>query len=458
MIDAAVNPGARRPAKATPLRIGLFGLFGSGNFGNDASLAAMIELVRRAHPDARLVCFCDAPERIRQRMAIEAVPIRPLNLARGGRLGRSLLALLGAIPHLFRAIFYTRKIDALIVPGTGILDDFGCGPNGMPLDIFIWSLAARLARTPFWLISIGAGPIVHPLSRQLMVWAAKLARHRSYRDAISKLFLAEAGVDTRNDLICPDLAFDLARPIAAKATTSERLTVGVGVMDYWGWGAPERGVANHGNYQNGLSHFCVWLLERGYHIRLLPGDDADQAAIQALGLLLKRRLSDPTLMRNVVAEPAHDLNDVMSQMAATDIVVATRFHNVVCALKMGKPTLSLSYAQKNAALLDDAGLGSYVHDVESFDVDAFKAQFQSLVHERKLLATRIAAFLALTRVRLGEQEQLLHARLAPSLRSPPSINGRQGIAAKPAATVLEHDPYRGSSGCVGESYLRTPQP
>ena len=346
MTDTASAANARRSSSEEPLRIGLFGLFGSGNYGNDGSLAAMIGLVRRAHPDARLICFCDGPQRIARRFAIDAVAIRLLKLNRGGRIVSGLLALLGTALNMLRATAYARKVDALIVPGTGILDDFGCGPAGVPLDLFVWSLAARLTRTPFWFVSIGAGPIVHPLSRRLMVGAAKLARYRSYRDANSKRFLSEAGVDTRGDLVFPDLAFDLGQSAPAATTKQKPLTVAVGVMNYWGWSTPERGSAVHSRYQDRLSQFCVWLLEQGYHIRLLPGDDADLGAIRALEALLKLRLSDPTLMHNVLAEPLRDLSDVMARMAETDIVIATRFHNIVCALKMGKPTLSLSYAEE----------------------------------------------------------------------------------------------------------------
>ena len=49
----------------------------------------------------------------------------------------------------------------------------------------------------------------------------------------------------------------------------------------------------------------------------------------------------------------------MHQMAETRIVVATRFHNVVCALKMKKPTISIGYASKNDVLLAEMGLAEF---------------------------------------------------------------------------------------------------
>ncbi len=33
-------------------------------------------------------------------------------------------------------------------------------------------------------------------------------------------------------------------------------------------------------------------------------------------------------------------------MIDTDIIVASRFHNVVCALKLSKPTISIGYEAK----------------------------------------------------------------------------------------------------------------
>jgi polysaccharide pyruvyl transferase WcaK-like protein len=413
--------GARPPVAPTAAghvspahrpRIGLFGLFGSGNFGSDGSLKAMIGLVRRACADARLICICNGPERVQARFGIEAIAIKRAR-ATTSRFVRRLRTALAVGPNTLRAIAYLWRVDALIIPGTGILDDFCSGPLGVPLDVFTWCVAARLTRTPIWFVSIGAGPIVHPLSRRLMLWSAMLAQYRSYRDPNSMLFLAKAGIDTRCDMVFPDLAFDLPRPeILPERPADEPLTVGVGVMSYWGWSESPESSAIHGAYQERLSRLCVWLLEeRGCRIRLLSSDDTDQRAIRALRSLLEVRLADPTLIRNVVVEPAGELADLMTQIAATDIVVATRHHNVVCALKMGKPTLSLTYAAKNVTLLEDAGLGGYWQDVESLDIERLKSQLEQLFADRSALAQSIAAFGALTKKRLQRQEELLSIRL-----------------------------------------------
>jgi len=51
-------------------RIGLFGLFGSGNFGNDGSLDAMIRQLRAIMPAAQLLAICDGPDVVKARYSI----------------------------------------------------------------------------------------------------------------------------------------------------------------------------------------------------------------------------------------------------------------------------------------------------------------------------------------------------------------------------------------------------
>ena len=55
--------------------MGLFGLLGSGNSGNDASLETVLTYLREAHPEAVVDAMCGGPERVRARSGIGTVPI-----------------------------------------------------------------------------------------------------------------------------------------------------------------------------------------------------------------------------------------------------------------------------------------------------------------------------------------------------------------------------------------------
>ena len=50
--------GPAAPGAAPAPRVGLFGLLGSGNIGNDASLDAVLGYLRSYHPDVVLDAMC----------------------------------------------------------------------------------------------------------------------------------------------------------------------------------------------------------------------------------------------------------------------------------------------------------------------------------------------------------------------------------------------------------------
>lgn len=385
---------------AHPLKIGLFGLFGSGNTGNDGSLEAFLALLRRVSPDAEITCICGNPAVVEKSHGIRALPF---GLA-DPRLGPPALVermLPRRLANWIRLVRHRRGFDVLIFPGTGILDDFGAGPWSLPLTILGWCLAARLGGAKIAFVSIGAGPIHHPISRRLMKWAAALAHYRSYRDTVSWAYMDGIGFDASHDAIFPDLAFDLPRPADPEPSPAGGPPViGIGVMSYFGWSHDrDDGAPLHRAYLAKLTAFAVGLLDRGHRIRLLMGDAEDQRAVDALGRALNAER--PSLPPGaLVAEPAHSLHEVMRQIAETDIVVATRFHNVVCALKLGKPVASVGYAEKNDALLADMGLGAFCQPIDSFDVAALTEQVTTLLRERERHQRQI-------RHRLSRYEELL---------------------------------------------------
>jgi len=382
--------------------IALFGLFGCGNFGNDASLEAMISSLRESLPDARLSCICKDPGVISGSFGIEAVQLRGEEPAGTGP-GRLLRKLVREVRDLVHAVRHMRKTDILVVPGTGILDDFGVRPTSLPLDVFNWCLAARLVGTRIAFVSIGAGPIGNRFSRWLMASAARMARYRSYRDTGSRDFLKNEGVDTSRDVIYPDLAFKLPVPPSLETVSRTQLIVGVGVMNYRGWYAfQEQGQAIFDDYILKMTEFVALLLAGGHGVRLLTGDKDDVPAVEAIVATL-----GDTHVGSLTYEPVHSIHDVIRQATCTDLVIATRFHNVVAALMAGKPVISLGYAPKNALLLAEMGLGDYCQNVEDFDVGLLAEQFARLADNREEHARTIRSKVAKFRQSLWVQDQFL---------------------------------------------------
>ena len=402
-----------------PGRIGLFGLFGSGNSGNDGSLEAMIRFLREVRPDAELVCFCacsaGADDVVARAFGLPAIPFalaKPeASLLR--ILDRLSLRLPRQLASLARAITLTGRVDLLIVPGTGILDDFQESPLGMPLVLFGWCLAARLRGVRLAFVSIGAGPIRHPITRWLMKSAVALAHYRSYRDVISKTFMESIGLDTGKDAVYPDLAFKLPTPLSShrEGIEDRPLTVGVGVMAYYGWrNRDARGPAIYTAYAEKIAEFVLWLLDRGHVVRILTGQVSDQRAVG--DLVARVMAAKPALApKRLLSEQSSSLHDLMRQIAQTDVVVATRFHNVVCALKLGKPTVAIGYAEKNDVLMAEMGLDRFCQHIERLDVGRLIEQFTQLVASRAHYAASIRGADAVYQERLWRQDALLASHL-----------------------------------------------
>ncbi|MFE3181024.1 polysaccharide pyruvyl transferase family protein [Streptomyces violascens] len=372
----------------TPVRVGVFGLLGSGNLGNDGSLEAVLDYLRAEHPEAVVDALCGGPEVVTARFGI---PATRLHWYRGeyrtaSRAGAIAGKGLGKLVDAVRTAAWVRRRDVVIVPGMGVLEaTLPLRPWGFPYALFLLCASGRLFGTRVALVGVGAAPIGKRPTRALVRWSARLAAYRSYRDDLSRDAMREMGVDTSRDEVCPDLAFALPTPRTGTPSDPPGGPVCVGVMDFHG-GDDDRARAEeiHRRYLDGTTRFVRTLVEDGRQVRLLTGDACDAPVVAAI--------LDAVDSPLVTAAGAASLADLMKEMAAADTVVATRYHNLVCALKVGVPTLALSYAAKSDALMARMGLAAYCHPAREVDIDRLLEQFRALEQRsaelRRTLAER----------------------------------------------------------------------
>ena len=354
------------------LRVGFCGILGSGNLGNDGSLEAVVAYLREHHPDARLGFFCMGPETVAARYGAPATHLQWYEPHAGDATGLRAagLKVLGKLLDPFRTLAWIRRYDVVIVPGMGVLEaTLPLRPWGFPYSLFWLGVAARLTGRKVALVSVGSNVIGKRLTRWMITRAARLAHYRSFRDDNSREAMREMGVDVHADEVYPDLAFALPDPPESGPTG----VVGVGLMAFYG-GNDDRARAGeiHDAYLATMKRFVHWLVDQGRAVRLFIGDQADDPVLDEI-------LSDVDSARY---EPAATLPDLIRQMAAVDTVVATRYHNVLCALKAGKPTVSLGYAAKNDVIMDQMGLREFCQNARSIDFDRLVAQFTELEKRR----------------------------------------------------------------------------
>ncbi len=359
------------------MKLALWGNFGSFNLGNECTLAAVIHSLRRSAVNAELTCICSEPTDTEARHGIRAIAIRTRTDPRATGIFRGPLrkvARIGIeIDEWRRAFSLATKIDALIIAGTGILTDDGEGTFGLPYELFKWSLVTRLCGGKLFFLSVGVESISTLFAKACVIGALRLANYRSYRDFQSKERLRAIGFPSDADSVYPDLAFSLPEGALRFDThpRGSRAVIGVGIFNYRNRGISGPAAASaYRRYLNIICSFVIWLLERDYEVRVIMGDYAYdnavrsdvRAELEARGVTLKNGA--------YVDEPAQSYEQVIEQLACVDLVVASRFHNVVLSLLLGKPVVSVSYDAKNDALMSEVGLGSYCEALDRFDLQA----------------------------------------------------------------------------------------
>jgi polysaccharide pyruvyl transferase WcaK-like protein len=258
-----------------------------------------------------------------------------------------------------------RGMDLLIVAGSNQLSDYFGGPWGFPYSVWAWSAAARLRGTRLVFLSVGAGPIRSRLSRYFIRMALGWSAYASVRDVGSRDTVTALGASTPPP-IAPDLAqgLKLDQHRGARRGGSTKRTVVVIPIPYFDpryWAESDQTV--YDRYVSLLVAFARTLLDRGDRVRFVPTQlRADPPVIADVMRALDRTIPiDPA---DRIDPPVATLADLIELLDEADAVVATRFHGVVLAQLLGKPTVGIAYRRSTTDLLMDVGQGAYAVDIK----------------------------------------------------------------------------------------------
>lgn len=428
-------------------RIGIFNPCGTGNLGDEATVAALIQNLKKLLPRLDICCFSTNPADTRERHGVNAFPVRLIlksslanelrnasgpapNSGRPPGLLDRIKALLKSMPLLFTAAkllwkswrtlvrpflelsFWIycfkrlKNLDYFIIAGSGQLSDHFGGVMGYPYMIFTWSLIAKANYARLVFLSVGAGPLSSPLSRFLIKTCLHWSDFRSFRDGASKKLVERLGVNG-NNLVFPDLAHSLQ--IELPAGVSSQLCLGrprVGINPFPHYDPRYWPIGDRSKYQDyilRLSSFVRWLLDNDYPIILFPTQlRADPRVIQDLKKSLKDNGAADVIDK--IAEPnIHTLEDLFVQLSKMDIVVATRFHGILFSFLMNKPVLGISNHHKMAEIMIAMGQQEYLLDINSFDLGAITQRFLAIEANREAIQSQIEEKIEVFRNSLKEQ-------------------------------------------------------
>jgi polysaccharide pyruvyl transferase WcaK-like protein len=136
---------------------------------------------------------------------------------------------------------------------------------------------------------------------------------------------------------------------------------------------------------------------------LFVGDQVDEAVAD--------RITEAVGSRAVSVVHTSTLDELLREMARVDAIVASRYHNVLAAVKLGKPTVAVGYAAKSDALMAEMGVGEFCQSIRDLDVDRLVKQFTVLeersVELRAVLTRRNAEMTRRVDLQLAELSAII---------------------------------------------------
>lgn len=385
------------PSNSVPMRrVGLIGRFGSGNIGNDATLEGLLAHLRTGSAPVALDCLCTDPDAVTATYNMPATQMHALSDSRPviGRLRRVRTAariVAAGLGDAARAARWVRRHDTVVVVGTGCFETtvLKRAWEG-PWVLACIGVAARIFRVPLLLVAVGVSPVDDRPTRALLLTAVRAATWVAPRDAYSCDALTAMGIATFPEAVVPDLAY--LNPVLSTVTRcATKPVVAVGAIDWCGSETdPVRVQGLREHYVTTMSQFVALLARRGYTVHLYIGDTGDGGVAEEIA----RRVPG-THYRAVTSA-----GEVVAQLAHVDIVVASRYHNVLLALAMGLPTMSVGYGGKHDDLMRAHGVGEYSLSLRDVTPEQLTERFFALEAERSAASRRIGAATDAIRARL----------------------------------------------------------
>ncbi len=411
--------------------VAVLGHYGQLNLGDESITAAAIGGVRCWRPGARVIAISLDPADTRERHGVDSyalrrdvfrTPLEPpeaksapthtpsessglrsvlrrvpflttaVRAARHlARVSQALVREAASLPKSWRAL---DGVDLVIVAGSNqLLDQFG-GAWNFPYTLLRWTVLTRLRGARVALLSVGAGPLAGRLACQFIRWTLHLADYVSVRDEGSARLVGEIGWKTPVP-VRPDLAFSFnaGRQLApvAKTGKTESLLVAVNLMPvhdprYWPGAKPQV----QETYLAAVAGFVEHLLARGHRVELYGTQPADEWVARDLMDRIPRTAATDLMALAKV----RSLDDLTCLYQRCDVIVPTRFHGILLALRFARPVIGICYYRKSRELMRDFGLERYAFDLDSVTSDQLAAAFSDIVVERPRvegLACRVAA-------------------------------------------------------------------
>ncbi len=337
------------------------GYYGSKNAGDEAMLAAMIEVLSDLDPKLNITVISADPKDTASRHGVKAIPWLDL--------GQIVSAL--------------RQADLMISGGGSLLQNV---TSGRSLYYYLSViLLARTLGTPVMLYAQGIGPVCGAFARWVMRLVGNRASLITVRDQGSMAELESLSIHRPPIRVTADpvLAIhpvdrSIGRGILKKFhADGARPVIGISVREWRGWDGYKRAIAEAADQIAAEYDARIVFLPMQY--------PEDVHAAESIAKRMKEA--------SVVLPGEYMTSELLSLVGNLDFLISIRLHALIFAGVMGVPMLGLSYDPKIDRFLDSIGERS-VGDLEDVTAEAILADFREKWDSRKDYRDRNAELLA----------------------------------------------------------------
>jgi polysaccharide pyruvyl transferase CsaB len=317
------------------------GYYGSKNAGDEAMLAAMIEVLADLDPKVNITVISANPADTERRHGIRAINWLSL-------------------PQILKAL---RQSDLLVSGGGSLLQNV---TSGRSLYYYMGILlAAKIVGTPIMLYAQGIGPIYGRVARTLMCWVGNHVKQITVRDEgslgeLEQLQISRPPIEVTADPVLAIHPVDkgIGRMIlkAYRADGAKPL-VGISVREWRGWKHYKAIIAATADQIADEFDARIVFLPMQY-----PED------VKVAQMIARQMKTKP-----IVLNDEYTTSELLSIVGNLDLLIGVRLHALIFAGVMSVPMIGLSYDPKIDRFLESIG-ETPVGDLTRITVESLMGQ------------------------------------------------------------------------------------
>ena len=299
------------------------GYYGSRNAGDEAMLAAMVEVLSDINPQVNITVISANPQDTRERHGVSSI----------GWLD-------------FGAIFSALRQADILLSGGGSLLQNVTSRRSLYYYLFIIFIA-QLVKTPVMLYAQGIGPVNGKLARWIMGYIGNKVKLITVRDRGSLQELAEMGINKPHIEATSD-------PVHAIHQVDKNL--GRHILQQYGAAGAKPVVGISVREWCGLTHYKEVMAQAA---------DAIAEEFSARVVFLPMQYPEDVKTAEMVAamtkgdvvvlQEEYSTSELLSIVGNLDLLIAIRLHALIFAGVMGVPMIGVSYDPKVERFLESVG-------------------------------------------------------------------------------------------------------